>query len=177
MRSISRIIFEKLLFFLFLADFREITQCFCLPRSMRTFCLTENPFGVIFGRFLQCRVHSGFLGAGNTVSPPHTDCQSAADRSTGGKNAPHQTSKPVQRRFRRVHLEFGDGAAPCSDHSATDELLFPNGPSGHHLSKYQAYNYRFHIGRIVEGWNEIVVYNEGSASDRIVSVEFAIKRT
>ena len=69
------------------------------------------------------------------------------------------------------------GARPCSDASATDELLFPNGPSRHHLSKYQAYNYRFDVGRILEGWNELVVDNEGSASDKMVSIEFAIKRT
>ena len=70
-----------------------------------------------------------------------------------------------------------NGAAPCSDASATDELLFPNGPSGHHLSKYQAYNYRFHVGQIVEGWNEIIVSNGDNNPIKIVSLEIAVKRT
>ncbi|MCD6335457.1 MAG: hypothetical protein J7M27_09015 [Candidatus Latescibacteria bacterium] len=69
-----------------------------------------------------------------------------------------------------------NAAAPYSNARATDELLFPNGPSRHHLSKYQAYNYRFDVGRILEGWNELVVLNEGSESDRMLSVEFAIKK-
>jgi len=76
-----------------------------------------------------------------------------------------------------IEVRF-NGAAPYSDARATDELLFPNGPSRHHLSKYQAqaYNYRFDVGRILEGWNELVVLNEGSESDRMLSVEFAIKK-
>ena len=73
-----------------------------------------------------------------------------------------------------IGVRFNASVA-CSDARATDELLFPNGPSGHHLSKYQAYNYRFDVSRIVEGWNEVVVYNEGSESDKIVSVELAVK--
>ena len=70
-----------------------------------------------------------------------------------------------------------NGAAPCSDARATDELLFPNGPSRHHLSKYQAYNYRFHVGQIVEGWNEFVIFNGGDNSVKIVSIELAVKGT
>ena len=61
------------------------------------------------------------------------------------------------------------------DASVTDELLFPNGPAEHHLSKYQAYNYRFDVSGIVEGWNECVVFNEGNESNRIVSIELAVK--
>ncbi len=70
-----------------------------------------------------------------------------------------------------------NGATSCSDASATDELLFPNGPSGHHLPKYQAYNYRFDVSQILEGWNEVVVYNEGDKSAKIMSIEFAVKST
>ncbi|MCK5380623.1 MAG: hypothetical protein KAJ81_04075, partial [Candidatus Latescibacteria bacterium] len=73
-----------------------------------------------------------------------------------------------------IGVRFNASVA-CSDARATDELLFPNGPSGHHLSKYQAYNYRFDVSRILEGWNEVVVYNEGSESNKIVSVELAVK--
>jgi hypothetical protein len=70
-----------------------------------------------------------------------------------------------------------NGATPCSDASATDELLFPNGPSKHHLSKYQAFNYRFTVSQIVEGWNELVVFNQGNEAVKIVSIELAVKST
>jgi hypothetical protein len=68
-----------------------------------------------------------------------------------------------------------NGAAPRSDVSATDELLFPNGPSGHHLPEYQAHNFRFHVGRIVEGWNEWVVLNGDDNPIKVVSIELAVK--
>jgi len=68
-----------------------------------------------------------------------------------------------------------NASSPCFDARATDELLFPNGPSGHHLSKYQAFNYRFDVGQIVEGWNEVVVSNGGDNSVEIVSIELAVR--
>jgi hypothetical protein len=53
--------------------FSLISEKFCnffaCPASMHTFHLTENPFGLIFHCFSQ-RGHSGFLGTGNTASPP-----------------------------------------------------------------------------------------------------------
>ena len=68
-----------------------------------------------------------------------------------------------------------NGEAPGSNARATDELLFPNGPSGHHLSKYQAYNYRFHVSQITEGWNELVVFNKGEESFKVMCINLAVK--
>jgi hypothetical protein len=41
----------------------------------------------------------------------------------------------------------------------TAELLFPTGIYTHHAADYQAFNFHFKAEQIVEGWNEIVVYN------------------
>ncbi len=63
-----------------------------------------------------------------------------------------------------------------ADGDPTRKLLFPMGPALHHVSKYQAYNYRFGVNEIIEGWNEIVLTNSGSQSARIVSLELAVQR-
>ncbi|MEA3420968.1 MAG: hypothetical protein U9Q97_04730, partial [Acidobacteriota bacterium] len=83
-----------------------------------------------------------------------------------------------------VGVSFNESSA-CFDANATNELLFPNGPSRHHLSKYQAYNYRFNASQIVEGWNEFVIFNRcdkvSSQSEscdnsiKIVSIELAVR--
>ncbi|MBE9512096.1 MAG: twin-arginine translocation signal domain-containing protein [Bacteroidetes bacterium] len=74
----------------------------------------------------------------------------------------------------KIGISFND-EAPGSDANATDELLFPNGPSRHHLSKYQAYNYRFDVNKILEGWNELVVFNKGEESFKVMCIDLAVK--
>ena len=45
-------------------------QYFCLPLSMHTFRLTENPFGVIFDCFSQPGFTPAFLEQKTRPSPP-----------------------------------------------------------------------------------------------------------
>ncbi|MFH1008839.1 MAG: hypothetical protein V1800_15295 [Candidatus Latescibacterota bacterium] len=82
----------------------------------------------------------------------------------------------IERREFPAHIGVCfNSSSPCYDAEETDALLFRNGPSGHHLPEYQAYNYRFEVSQILEGWNEWIVSNEGSESVKIVSMEFAVK--
>jgi hypothetical protein len=48
---------------------------------------------------------------------------------------------------------------PNYEAEETSELLFPVGHFTHHTAGYQAFNYRFKTDQIVDGWNEIAVYN------------------
>ena len=58
-------------------------------------------------------------------------------------------------------------------------------PLTHHLPEHRAFNYRFSASDILEGWNEVIVYNGGgpieganaAASEDeicIVSIELAV---
>ena len=83
-----------------------------------------------------------------------------------------------------IGVSFND-VWPTFAGEATDELLFPQRKFTHHLPEYTAFNYTFEVTRIVEGWNEISVYNGNherqSAEDRrdnaitIRSLELAVK--
>ena len=73
----------------------------------------------------------------------------------------------------KISVGFGR-SDPTFDCKATNRLLFPMGPALHHLPKYQAYDYRFDVNRINDGWNEIVLTNSGSDPARIVSLELAV---
>ena len=67
---------------------------------------------------------------------------------------------------------------------ATDRLLFPVGPLTHHLPEHQAFNYRFPVTAIREGWNEIELFDprwvSGTTRERfeqavcVVNVDLAV---
>jgi hypothetical protein len=55
---------------------------------------------------------------------------------------------------------------PSFEGEPTDRLLFPVGELTHHLPEHQAFNYRFPVTAIREGWNQIELFDprpEGSA--------------
>jgi hypothetical protein len=78
-----------------------------------------------------------------------------------------------------------NGSWPNFEAQPTAELLFPASIYTHHIASHQAFNYRFPVSTIREGWNEVVVYNEShqraSLHERlanavnVVSVELAVK--
>jgi hypothetical protein len=48
---------------------------------------------------------------------------------------------------------------PSFEGEPTDQLLFPAGDLTHHVPEHQAYNYRFPVTAIREGWNEIELFD------------------
>ncbi|MBI3922240.1 MAG: hypothetical protein HY318_12545 [Armatimonadetes bacterium] len=62
-----------------------------------------------------------------------------------------------------------NGSWPNYDAQPTDELVFPTGPFTHHVAEHQASNFHFRADQIVEGWNEIVVYNNRLFFDSITT--------
>jgi hypothetical protein len=52
-----------------------------------------------------------------------------------------------------------NGCWPNYEARETKELLFPAGRFTHHTDGYQAFNYHFKADQIIEGWNEITIYN------------------
>ena len=60
-------------------------------------------------------------------------------------------------------------------------MLFPVGPYTEHLAENRAYNFEFSADEIREGWNRILVINNGNSkaswneSQRIVSVELGVR--
>ena len=92
----------------------------------------------------------------------------------------------------RMGVSF-NGSWPSFGNAETQELLFPYASRGgqddlpltHHLPEYRAFNCRFSALDILEGWNEVIVYNGGgpiegadaAASEGeicIVSIELAV---
>ena len=77
-----------------------------------------------------------------------------------------------------------NGCWPSFQSKATSDLLFPVITCSHHVSTHRAFNYRFTVEAIKEGWNEITVYNGcPHRADReqrrensvvIVSIELAV---
>ena len=68
-----------------------------------------------------------------------------------------------------------NGRWPNYHGQATDLLLFPTKPMRQE-SGHQAYNYRFGVDEIIEGWNEIILTNSGGQSTRIVGLELAVQQ-
>lgn len=77
-----------------------------------------------------------------------------------------------------------NGGWPLFDARPTRELLFSNRPATHHVPEYQAYDYRFNVEEIREGWNEIVLLcgsdrtgsKEGNGNQvKVVGIELAVK--
>ncbi len=57
----------------------------------------------------------------------------------------------------------------------TDRPLFPCGSLTHHVAEHVAYNVRFPLALIREGWNEIVVENGGPQTLTVVGLEVGIR--
>jgi len=73
----------------------------------------------------------------------------------------------------KIGVSF-NGRWPNYHGQPTDQLLFPTKPRRHQAG-HQAYDYRFDVNEIIEGWNEIVLTNSGSQPARIVSLELAVQ--
>lgn len=79
-----------------------------------------------------------------------------------------------------------NGSWPRYDATPTDRLLFPTGIYTRHAENHRAFNVRFPVSKIRDGWNEVTVFNgrkesktpqeQALATCRIVSVELAVKR-
>ena len=69
-----------------------------------------------------------------------------------------------------------NGSWPSFEAQPTDELLVPASIYTHHVAAHEAFNYRFPLSEICDGWNEVVVYNEShDGAVNVVSVELAVK--
>jgi hypothetical protein len=69
-----------------------------------------------------------------------------------------------------------NGTGPVFDHDESADLLFPAGPYTRHVEEHQAWNYRLDVALVRDGWNEIVVYNEGPEELELVTVELGLRR-
>jgi hypothetical protein len=52
-----------------------------------------------------------------------------------------------------------NGGYPVYGGRETEKLIFPAGNFTHHLPEYRAFEYRFQVSEIIEGWNNVQVYN------------------
>jgi len=73
----------------------------------------------------------------------------------------------------RIGVSF-NGRWPNYDGQATDWLLFPSKPK-RHVSEQQAYDYRFGVNEIIEGWNEITLTNSGGQPAKIAGLELGVQ--
>ncbi|CAG5002348.1 hypothetical protein DYBT9275_02872 [Dyadobacter sp. CECT 9275] len=77
-----------------------------------------------------------------------------------------------------THLPVSfNGCWPNLVKEKTAKLLFPLGFYTDHVKENTAYNFRFPITLVKEGWNEIVVENGGKATLNVVCIELAVKPT
>ncbi|TAE32618.1 MAG: glycoside hydrolase family 18 protein [Cytophagales bacterium] len=67
-----------------------------------------------------------------------------------------------------------NGSWPTVKNERTDELLFPSGPQTHLTNTHVGYLYRFPVSLVREGWNEIVVENNGKQPFTIAAIELGI---
>ncbi|MFI5356991.1 MAG: hypothetical protein ACHQ4G_06635 [Opitutales bacterium] len=70
-----------------------------------------------------------------------------------------------------------NGCWPRLDAVPTDRLLMPCGPLTHHTPEHRGYEYRFPVGLVRDGWNEISVENGGDQPITVVGIELAVRRT
>lgn len=78
-----------------------------------------------------------------------------------------------------------NGSRPRFESQETDKLLFPSGDFTHHIAENAAWSFRFPTSLILEGWNEVLVFNETRPAGQtkmgatnqlsIVSVELAVQ--
>jgi len=57
----------------------------------------------------------------------------------------------------------------------TDELLYPCGSLTHHVPDNRAWNFRFPVSMIRDGWNEISIENGGDRPLTLLAVELAVR--
>ena len=69
-----------------------------------------------------------------------------------------------------------NGNWPVFVRKETDDLLFPAGPYAKHVDEHLAWNYTLDCRTLLDGWNEIAVYNESSEELNLVGVELGIIR-
>jgi hypothetical protein len=75
-----------------------------------------------------------------------------------------------------THLPVSfNGCWPNLEKEATELLLFPLGSYTHHVPAHKAYNFRFPVSLIREGWNEIVIENGGKSAFTIACIELAVR--
>lgn len=68
-----------------------------------------------------------------------------------------------------------NGSWPESKHECVDNLLFPCGPLTHHASGQVGYNFQFPLTLLRDGWNDIVVENNGKQLITILCIELAVR--
>ena len=69
-----------------------------------------------------------------------------------------------------------NGAWPIFTCHETADLLFPAGPYTRHVEEHQAWNFPLDLTAVRDGWNEIVVCNEGPEEIEVVAVELGVRR-
>ena len=69
-----------------------------------------------------------------------------------------------------------NGCWPSKEHTRTERLVFPCGSLTHHAAANVGYEFRFPVGLVRDGWNEIVVENGGEHTVTVAGVELAIRR-
>lgn len=69
-----------------------------------------------------------------------------------------------------------NGCWPVVEHEVTDRLLYPCGSLTHLTAAHRGCNYRFPIGLIRDGWNEITVENGGGQPITIAAIEVAVRQ-
>jgi hypothetical protein len=57
----------------------------------------------------------------------------------------------------------------------TDALLFSCGSLTHHVPENRAWNFRFPVSLVRDGWNEIAIENGGDEPLTLLAVEVAIR--
>ena len=67
-----------------------------------------------------------------------------------------------------------NGDWPRFEGTRTQALLFPCGPYRDHVAEHAAWNFAFDPRAIREGWNEIVLYNEGAEEVNFIVVEVGL---
>jgi hypothetical protein len=75
-----------------------------------------------------------------------------------------------------THLPLSfNGCWPNLTKEKTDKLLFPLGAYTQHDKEHSAYNFRFPVSLVREGWNEIVLENGGKSVLNVACIELAIR--
>ncbi len=67
-----------------------------------------------------------------------------------------------------------NGGWPRFDAQETRALLFPAGPYSEHVEEHTARNYELAVGDLVDGWNELILQNDGTEELRVIMVELAV---
>lgn len=69
-----------------------------------------------------------------------------------------------------------NGAWPGFDGRSTERLLFPAGPYSHHVDDHGGWNFPLDPAAILDGWNEVTIYNEAATELNLVGLELGLLR-